>query len=180
MESTIKLLLSKGYNRLTTADIAVEAGVSRGALTHHFESKEDIVAASIKHQLEGAIAKINSFSVRINPPETTLDDLIDFLWDLMSDGLYYVTLEYLPETRHNDEFRRKIGPTAKEFHRSLNEVWESVSLPLGLDPETASVMLNATMCFIRGMMAQTVFRNDAAYFEEMISFWKKKVSPRGR
>ncbi|MGA0607841.1 TetR/AcrR family transcriptional regulator [Phenylobacterium sp. VNQ135] len=49
LESTIACLYEHGYNATTTAMIAQHAGVSRGALMHHFPTKVDLVLALIEH-----------------------------------------------------------------------------------------------------------------------------------
>lgn len=175
MEATIRLLLRQGYLRLTTPDIAVEAGVSRGALTHHFASKEELIASALEHQLRLVIVEMKSFvegSVgRPNPS----DLVIDYLWELMTSGLYYTTLEYLPELRHNASFKARMIPVVKEFHSALDEVWATLARPEGIDPDRARVMLNTTMCLIRGMVQQTIVRDDADYFRELLAFWKASL-----
>ena len=55
MEATVRLLQWQGYSRLTTPAIAKEADVSRGALTHHYATKEDVVVAAVEYQLKEAI-----------------------------------------------------------------------------------------------------------------------------
>ena len=47
MNATIDLLHDQGLARTTTPEIARLAGVSRGALTHHFAGREAIIGASI-------------------------------------------------------------------------------------------------------------------------------------
>ena len=47
MNATIDLLHDQGLARTTTPEIARRAGVSRGALTHHFAGREAIISASV-------------------------------------------------------------------------------------------------------------------------------------
>ncbi len=49
IESAIKCLVELGYARTTTAVIADRAGLSRGAMLHHFPSKMDIVRAAVDY-----------------------------------------------------------------------------------------------------------------------------------
>ena len=49
IEAAIKCLVELGYARTTTAAIAEKAGLSRGAMLHHFPSKIDIVRAAVDH-----------------------------------------------------------------------------------------------------------------------------------
>ena len=45
MQAARNLFNERGYNAVSVADIAQEAGISKGNLTYHFKRKEDIVAA---------------------------------------------------------------------------------------------------------------------------------------
>ncbi|KQT84150.1 TetR/AcrR family transcriptional regulator [Aurantimonas sp. Leaf443] len=175
MEATIRLLLRQGYSRLTTPDISLEAGVSRGALTHHFASKEELIASALEHQLRLVIVEMKSFVEESVGRPNPSDLVIDYLWELMTSGLYYTTLEYLPELRHNASFKARMIPVVKEFHSALDEVWATLARPEGIDPDRARVMLNATMCLIRGMVQQTIVRDDADYFREILAFWKASL-----
>ena len=49
IEAAIKCLVELGYARTTTAAIAEKAGLSRGAMLHHFPSKMDIVRAAVDY-----------------------------------------------------------------------------------------------------------------------------------
>ncbi len=175
MEATTRLLLRDGYSRLTTIDIAFEAGISRGALTHHFASKEELVTSALEYQLRGVIAEMKNFTEGSIGSSNSPEEMVDYLWKVMSGGLYYTTLEYLPELRHNPSFRSRMIPVVREFHTALDEVWSTLARPEGLEVGRARVMLNATMCLIRGMVGQTIVRDDAEYFREILDFWTSSL-----
>ena len=59
LNATIDLLHDRGLYRMSTSDIAEAAGVSRGALTHHFNSKEEIIAAAGSYQWQSATAQLH-------------------------------------------------------------------------------------------------------------------------
>jgi AcrR family transcriptional regulator len=170
LDATITLLLERGYSRITTADIASVAGVSRGALTHHFASKEEIVTRAVQHQLRKVTADLHTLADSLQG--TSTDEIVDYLWDMMAGGLFLVTLEYLPEARHNPDFKAQMIPVVKEFHAALDAIWTRLSEYAGIEPARAQVMLNATMCLIRGMVAQTIVRDDPEYFRNLLGYWK--------
>ena len=174
-EATLRLLLDVGYTRLTMAEVAKAAQVSRGALTHHFANKEDLVVRSIAHQLDRVTAKLQDFA-RTDPRERLgVDEIIEHLWAVMSDGLFYITMEYLPEARHNLAFKERLIPVVQRFHDALDAVWTHIADTIGLPPDHAKVMLNATMCLIRGMVAQSVLRNEPDYFSKLLAYWKQHL-----
>ncbi len=49
LEAALRVFARSGISAATLDDIASEAGVTRGALTWHFHSKEDLLAGIIKH-----------------------------------------------------------------------------------------------------------------------------------
>lgn len=171
-EATMELMLSDGLSRMTTQAIAKRAGVSRGALTHHFQSREELVAEAIHHHLTALNTKLLAFAKTMQQNETEVGAIADFLWKMMSDGVFYVTLEYLPEVRHNEALKARLVPVTKEFHDGLEAIWSHVATKTSCEPKQASIILNMTMCLFRGMIAQTILRDDPAYYREMLTQWK--------
>src|SRR5262245_29356863 len=52
LRATLELLQERGYNGLTTKEVATRAGFSNGALMHHFSTKADLVIAAGAHVYE--------------------------------------------------------------------------------------------------------------------------------
>lgn len=46
LDATMRCLVDLGYTQTTTEKIAKQAGVSRGAMTHHFKSRDDVFSAA--------------------------------------------------------------------------------------------------------------------------------------
>jgi AcrR family transcriptional regulator len=175
LNATIDLLHDHGFSRLSTPEIARAAGVSRGALTHHFASKEDLVTRAIAHMLRRTTADLHDFAEDFAARGGSSDEIVDYIWQIMSDRLFYVTMEYLPEARHNADFKKSLVPVVREFHAGLDAVWTALAQRTGVDPDHARTVMNATMCLVRGMIAQTILRRDAPYYEDLLAFWKAQV-----
>jgi AcrR family transcriptional regulator len=72
LNAAFRLFLKKGYRVTTTEEIARRAGLTKGALYHHFKSKEDILYELVKNFSE----KINeNFVSRVKKNMTPLDFL---------------------------------------------------------------------------------------------------------
>ncbi len=173
--ATIDLLHEVGIARISTTEIARKAGVSRGALTHHFAGREAIIIESIAQMLRLATDDLHRFAVDFADCRGSSDEIVDYIWKMMSDRLFYVTMEFLPEARHNTEFKGRLIPVVREFHAGLDAVWTALADRTGVEPEHARVAMNATMCLVRGMIAQTVLRDDPRYYDDILGFWKAQV-----
>ena len=60
MRQAIRLFAEKGYHQTTILEIAQAAGISKGAFYHHFESKESMLIAILKHNYEEMIKRANA------------------------------------------------------------------------------------------------------------------------
>ena len=170
--ATIELMLDKGYHRLTTPMVAETAGMSRGALTHHFASREDLIVTAIDRHLRGVNLKLHDFAQSLGESESDVAEIVDYLWEIMSDGLFYMTMEYLPEARHNAVFRARLIPVVQEFHGGLDAIWQAYAAHTRHDGGRTAMLFNMTMCLIRGMIAQTILRDDPGYYRAMLAEWK--------
>jgi AcrR family transcriptional regulator len=52
IEATIDSLAKRGYSETTMADVADGAGLSRGIVNFHFESKEKLLVATLQHMAD--------------------------------------------------------------------------------------------------------------------------------
>ena len=72
LEATIQCLLELGYANTTTALIANYAGVSRGAMMHHFPSRMSVMRAVVDHLHQLRLQEYLELMADIDDPQRTL------------------------------------------------------------------------------------------------------------
>lgn len=172
VEATLDLLLSKGYAGTTTVDIAARAGLTRGALAHHYAGKDELVVEAFDRHLTIVTQEIRTYATLVRDGSLSLDDFIDRVWTIFSGRFFMLTLEEVTAARHNDFLRVRLVARTRDFHDSLDAIWRQFFDETGLNPLEIEVMLNATLCLLRGMGVQTVLRDDPVYFRRLLRFWK--------
>ena len=175
MEATIDALYETGYARTTTSEIAERAGVSRGALMHHYSTKEELVTVSVERLLDETTEEIRTWLGRVRSGDLKLDDFLDHLWEMYSGRLLFVTIEHITEARHNETLRQSLMPVVREFHKALDATWREFFRGTSLSQAEVETVLTATTCMFRGMGIQTVLREDNAYYETLLQHWKAHV-----
>lgn len=60
LDATMACLIHIGYSNTTTEKIARQAGVSRGAMTHHFKCRADVFSAAAEHITDIRVAEYDS------------------------------------------------------------------------------------------------------------------------
>lgn len=172
VNATLDLLVERGYALATTADIAARAGVTRGALNHHFSGKDDLIVQSVSHLLRSWIGEIREVAELVKAGSLSLSEFVDRMWELFSGKLFLVTLEHVTAARHNSYLREQLVSVTREFHAALDGTWQDFFDGTGLHKPEVEAAFNATLCLMRGMSLQTILRDDPAYYARLLGFWK--------
>lgn len=173
VQATLETILSCGYANTTVVAVAARAGVTRGAIHHHYASRDALIVDAIAHQLRETSAEIRGFASAARAGNTSLDDFLERVWGLFSGPFFMISLEHITAARHNDALRKELTLVTREFHRALDEIWSSFFTIEGGSKSELSTALNATLCLFRGMGVQTVLRNDPDYYRGLIEFWRR-------
>ncbi|SEN01749.1 TetR/AcrR family transcriptional regulator [Halomonas caseinilytica] len=159
-----------GFHSFRLDRVAGEAGVSKGALTHHFANKDDLLVHAIEKVLDEFVEALACGADEFHDGHLTLDGFLDLVWHYMSGQLYMVTLEIALKARHEPDFKNLLTPQVRRFHSRIDDIWERL-FP-HLPPERSRHLMNLSMNLLRGMGTQSVFREDSQYFNELLNSWK--------
>lgn len=75
LDATMRCLAEIGYAQTTTEKIAKRAGVSRGAMTHHFKSRDEVFAAAAKYITDLRAVEYDEAVKEVNLPLGALPTL---------------------------------------------------------------------------------------------------------
>ena len=116
LEAAIDCLERYGYARTTTQLIAQTAGISRGAMLHHYATKQDLIAAVIDYtvykRMESFIERIRALS-----EHERIDDHagIELYWQSLLTREFAAYLELMVAARTDEELREIFLPKARHY-----------------------------------------------------------------
>ncbi|MCK7616139.1 TetR/AcrR family transcriptional regulator [Roseibium sediminicola] len=175
-QATIASLLEVGYANTSTPGIVQRAGVSRGAQTHHYPGKIDLIVAATEAMFDGFAEDIEKLAAGLRQSNYDLDTFLEKLWAEMLNGTwFYASLEIIVAARGDQELRKRLEPLILDLHARFEAVWEATftaSDPKSISSRTA---MNLVMNVFRGMAVQAVLRKDKLYFTEMIQAIKSML-----
>lgn len=118
LEAAVDWLVERGYAGFSVLALAERAGVSRGALQHHFPTKGDLVSAVIDHVVDRRIVR---FLGDFRASATIVDDqpkqATEMYWDSVQSRDYAAYLELLVAARTDTELRECFAPGAQRYDR---------------------------------------------------------------
>lgn len=102
LEATIDCLGEFGYAGTSISTIIEKAGVSRGALLHHYPSKNELIAHAIVHFYRQRLTRFKKKLLGAETSQLSLEDRLRVLKDDF-ETWYHTALEIEVAMRTNDE-----------------------------------------------------------------------------
>lgn len=123
LDATIDCLAASGYGNLSTNDVVRRAGVSRGALAHHFPSKTDLVVAAGQRLLEERAAEFRERFSELEPEDRTITRALDVLWSFFESNTFAAIVELDVAARTHRELRRSLAGTPEQVAELMRTVF---------------------------------------------------------
>lgn len=77
--AAVALFAEQGYDATSVNQVVARAGVAKGALYHHFESKDDLLYEVYRELVDRQLTGLRAILAEGRPPSATLQALIDDL-----------------------------------------------------------------------------------------------------
>jgi len=126
ISAAITLFCERGFSRTATADIASLAGLTRGAIQHHFASRQELVT-SILLDVEAKV--IESFTAAAPKPNVDLEERIDILIDGLSkvsqSPLYLAAMDIWFTSRSDPDLREVVVQSVGRYTDHFRRLWQS-------------------------------------------------------
>jgi DNA-binding transcriptional regulator YbjK len=87
MEATLRIVGRSGLDGVTHRAVAAEAGMSLGAVTHHFETRDRLVDAALRFALTREVGRLRAFSVSLQSKAFDVEAWIEQLVNWYSKEL---------------------------------------------------------------------------------------------
>lgn len=172
VRAAYRVMARSGVHRAPLSAVAEEAGVSKGLVLYHFQSKDALVLAALEWVLNATAARIRAALVADPDPARAIPVVIDAIWvgPEANRDFFRFYLDGVEHQTRSPEFE-ELGATARSIINGLyREVIESAAAAGAVtveDPESAATIMRA---LIEGFFLQWLQTDDwrgehAAYRE---------------
>ena len=174
-KATLDCIEEYGYQGASITKILQKADVSKGAWSHHFKNKTELVANATNHMLQESLAHAKNMLPRLiesSANESIYRVLLNFLWDTAIKGSHQnVLLEVYLASRTDKELQQSLAPVTDALFKSLGKIWsrhfkaaEGSAIPI-------DIILNLTLLTIRGMSVMAILKDDPVYHTTFKDEW---------
>jgi len=160
LDASIDCLVEEGYANTTTRRIAERAGVTPGALHHHFAGKAELLSAAVRHVGK----RFRQEMLAHGPPDAPsiqarCEQLLDQTWEVHRGPFFQASMELWVAARTDGELRATLAELQHEAPH-LNAVAARIVYPEMADQPGFAQVIDTGLAAIRGL-AQLAFVDEA-------------------
>ncbi len=148
IDATVRCLVKHGYANTTTPRVAQEAGLSRGAMMHHFENGAALIKETIKELHE---KRLRAFRRAAEKPEHDVDTLVETYWTQVQKPAFIAFHELAIAARTDNELAEILHPLQNEFRERFNAQAETLFPEWASAPEQFDLAMNLSQTILEGM-----------------------------
>lgn len=172
MEAAIGLLYRNGYSKTPIELIAEEAGVTRGAMRHHFRTRAQLMAAVIRTVYEQEHRSYREIAAS-RGRAAVLSDWPDMLWAVLSKPSGLAVLEVLQASRSDPELAALVMPMQAQIEQMS---FEAIKEQFGSDDEAETrAAIRLLVWAVRGLSIAQVLTPNPADTRRSIDFLKMLI-----
>ncbi|MCZ8132357.1 MAG: TetR/AcrR family transcriptional regulator [Steroidobacteraceae bacterium] len=176
VEAAIKCFVELGYAQTTTTAIAEKAGLSRGAMLHHFPSKIDIVRAAVDY-LHGK--RLKAFRKAVQRPAAADGDFVrqsvEAYWAHVRHPMYVAFFELSVAARTDSELSAILLPAQEAFEREWYRTAREVFPQWQGRGEQFDVALDLVRYVMEGMAVSFLTHKETERDKRLLRFLEAKL-----
>lgn len=155
--ATVALIAERGYASITTNEIAQRAGVSRGALLHHYPLKIDLIADAAEEVWREAAAEVRRLSEELCRSAGFVDAFVDRMWEqVFREEAVKMSLDLMSAAQADADLRARIDAALRQLFDSYDEIADQVFAGAGLSRGERVTLVSFATCAIRGLRVQNI------------------------
>lgn len=168
-EATLQGLCTIGFDRLSLGLVAEIAGISRGAITHHFPSKTEILVGAFEHMT--AEWKRERLAFMALQPVISAEDYLRFLWkNVFSRATYVAAIDLMVAARTDADLQERLRAVLAEW-MSVRDAMAEKAIGSDVGGIPRARYMQVSLAVMRGLAIHESFDLDDRTSETLFDTW---------
>ena len=174
--ATFEVIAARGHSALRTAAVAEQAGVSQGALLHHFETKDGLTLAAVEYAFARASAKTDALITEglaegVDPLDLMLSDFRLFFFN----DDFWDSLDITINGSNTPELRVGIRAIVPHYRLGVYDRWVAILTENGWAGDDAREIVRMSAALVAGLSIRTLFDDVDTYLDPTLQRWRDMV-----
>lgn len=168
----MECLVSSGYNNTSTLEVQKRAGLSRGALLHHFPSKASLMAEVVRYLAELRGRELRDRAASLPEGKERMEIALDLLWECFSSDLFTVAMELRAAARTDPELRQELANAEVALHKNIVSQFQKIFGERFSSQPAFSDALDLTVHLMVGLGMSAMLHDDKERLAALLARWK--------
>lgn len=170
LDAAVQSLIEQGAARTTTLEVQKKAGVSRGALLHHFPTHAELLSATVDDLVRRNEQSVFELQEKLHNAPDAVERAIRSLALMMGQPPFMAELELWALARTDEGLREALVKVERDARKESERVLRALFAPVA-DRPGHDVVIAMTTDFLRGFVLSGVLRRNPVRRQQMISNW---------
>ncbi|MCE1178411.1 MAG: TetR/AcrR family transcriptional regulator [Micrococcales bacterium] len=175
LEATVECLATRGFHATSVGAIAAEAGISRGALQHHFPTREDLIIAALDYMFGERTAAARALTPPTERGAARVREVVADLMDLYMGELFRAALQVWTVAAADPVLRDRIAPLERKFARGVHSIAVELLEVDDSDPHVRG-LIQATLDMARGLALADILTDDSRRRARVLDAWSDQLA----
>src|SRR5215469_2124287 len=175
VEAAIKCFIDAGYSRTTTTLIAEKAGLSRGAMLHHFPSRLAVVRAAVEHLHSKRLRAFRKAVGKAAPDGDHVRQGVEAYWAHVRHPLFVAFFELAVAARSDKELASILRPAQEAFEREWHQAAVDVFPEWRGRGDKFDLALDLSRYVLEGMAISFLTHKETERDKRVLGFLEQKI-----
>ena len=172
LEAAARVLVEHGYAATSTTRILEEAGVSRGAMLHHFPQKTHLMQAVLRHVLQVREHAFQAALARRQDDEDPVDAVMDAFWEAVGpEEAFAPWLELIVAARTDPELRKIVVQAADDIEQVVMKNFQRV-FDVAEQPDLVVLLSTVGISILQGLAMRNLVQPSQTRTEGVLAVVK--------
>jgi len=168
LDAALRVFGQRGIRAASVQDVADGAGMSKGAVHYHFESKDDLIIQCLRYSCDRIRDRVREVFEKPGLPLEKVQRAMAEMWSVRADGTpeIRVILDVMMQAVHDPILKKAVGESIRNAKKQVVEIGLKNLLEMGLRPRVPLEMIPRLMLgALDGLALHNLF--DPATSEEV-------------
>ncbi len=175
LEAAVESLATRGWEASSVSVIAADVGASRGALQHHFPTREDLIIAALDYVFEQQAERVQTVTVPDIDGGERVAHVLRTIVDLYVGMLFKAALQVWTAAAAGPALRDRIVPLERRFGSGVHAMTVRLLDVDDADPHVRS-LIQATLDLARGLALADVLTDDSRRRSRIVDTWAAQLA----
>ncbi len=175
INAAFDVIKRRGYSGFRIAEVQDVAGVSRGALLHHFPTKETLALAALEYAFAESRADAEARAAQLESADDPIGEIIRNSEAFFFGDHFLVALDILMSAGKDPSIRSKVQSISRTHRLPVEMAWLDVLRAAKVPEDVAEDILWLTISMVRGMAIRAFWQDEPARFQHLYARWQDMV-----